>query len=188
MAVKLVPGAHAFHPSVEAAVEAARKANVEPEEVSQILFSGPQQRSMAPAHKPKDLIEAIHSLPYFLASAVADRDFSWVHATEEKIHSPVMQSLIERVAPDPAPPDVHYEWGWGGTVRIVTRSGESFVATVDAPRASGPRGIHWRDVEAKYSALMPDSGLDPRKVDLALAVIHGFEQVDRVSQLTALLS
>ena len=68
MAVKLVPGAHANHPSVEAAVNATRQAGVAPEDVIKILVSGPQSRTIAAVKPPKDMIEAIHSLPYFLAS------------------------------------------------------------------------------------------------------------------------
>lgn len=187
MAVKLVPGAHAFHPAVEAAVSAARQANVPPEQVTKILVSGPQIRVTGLAQPPKDLIEAIHSLHYFLASAVADKDFSWVHATEAKIRNPVVARLIGVVEPDPSPPAFRYNWSWGGTVTIVTRSGARFTSTVDAPRASGPRGINWSDVDAKFRALFPDSGLPGRRVDETLNLIHTFERVRNVAELTRLL-
>ena len=188
LAIKLVPGAHAFHPAVEAAVNAAREANVAPEEVAGILVSGPRHGAVARAVPPQDLIEAIHSLPYFLASAVADKDFSWVHATPDKIASPVMVRLIGLVGSDPAPPPTRYDWSWGGTVTIVTRTGARYTNIVDAPRASGPRGIEWRDVDAKFRALMPDSGLPADRIERILDVIHGLERVNHVSELTGLLS
>ena len=150
LAVKLVPGAHPFSSLVEAAVNAARKASVPPEEVARILVSG-QNRTVGGSRSPRDLVEAIHSLPYFLASAVADKDFSWIHATEAKIHSPIVARLMPLVDVDPSPSSVRYDWGWGGTVTIVTRSGARFTSTVDAPRGSAPRGIEWSDVEAKYA-------------------------------------
>jgi 2-methylcitrate dehydratase PrpD len=188
LAIKLVPGAHALHPSVEAAVNAARKANVPPEEVAKILLSGPQKGSITYSKQPpKDMIEAIHSLPYFVASAVADKDFSWVHATPEKIHRPVIARLIGLVEYDPAPAAVHYDWNWGGTVTIVTKSGARFTSTVDAPRGSGPRGIERSDVDAKYHALMPGSGLPSDRVEHLLNMIHDFDQVTHVSQFTRLL-
>jgi 2-methylcitrate dehydratase PrpD len=188
LAIKLVPGAHAFHPAMEAAVNAARQANVPPERIARILVSGPRHRSLPPASAPADLVEAIHSLPYFLASAVADRDFSWVHATPEKISSPAMTELIGRVAVDPAPPPIDYAWSWGGTVTIVTTAGERYTSTVDAPRASGPRGIDWRDVDAKYFALMPESGLPRSRIDAVLDVVHDLEALDDVAELTTLLA
>ena len=188
MAVKLVPGAHAFQSSAEAAVDAARQAGVPPEEVAKILISGPQSRSVAASQRPpKDMVEAIHSLPYFLASAVADKDFSWVHATPEKIHRPMVARLMALVESDPAPPPVHYEWSWGGTVTIVTNSGARYTSTVDAPRGSGPRGIEWSDVDVKYRALLPDSGLGAKRAEEILKVIHDFDHVKHVSEFTHLL-
>jgi len=188
LAIKLVPGAHALHPSLEAAVNAARQANVPPEEVVKILLSGPQKGSITYSKRPpKDMIEAIHSLPYFVASAVADRDFSWVHITPEKIHRPVVARLIGLVEYDPAPAPAHYDWNWGGTVTIVTKSGARYTSTVDAPRGSGPRGIEWSDVDSKYRALLPDSGLPASRVEEILKTIHEFEQVKLVSQFTRLL-
>ena len=75
LAVKLWPGAHPFSGTVEAAVNAAREADVRPDEVREILVSGRNRTSVGGSRRPRDLIEAIHSLPYFVASAVADRDF-----------------------------------------------------------------------------------------------------------------
>jgi 2-methylcitrate dehydratase PrpD len=188
MAIKLVPGAHAFHPAVEAAVNAARQSNAPPEDVVKILVSGPQHRAIGRGRPPKDLVEAIHSLHYFLASAVADKDFSWVHATPAKISNPAVARLIGIVESDPTPPSVHYEWSWGGTVTIVTKSGARFTSTVDAPRGSGPSGIEWSDVEAKYRALLPDSKLPAKRIEEILMTIHRLERAKKISELTSLLS
>jgi len=188
LAIKLVPGAHAFHSSVEAAVNAARQANVTADQVARILVAGSQSRTIVAGQRPKDLVEAIHSLPYFIASAVADKDFSWIHASSEKIHNPAVARLIDLVEPDPSPPPVRYNWSWGGTVTIVTKSGDTFTSTVDAPRGSGPRGIDWSDVDAKYRALVRDSGLSTKRIEQTLTLIHRFDEVSRVSELTRLLS
>src|SRR5438105_3438425 len=187
LAIKLVPGAHASHPLMEAAVNAARQSGVPAEEVARILVSGPQVRTIGRGRPPKDFIEAIHSLHYFLASAVADKDFSWVHATPEKIHNAAVARLIGLVEADPSPPPVHYDWSWGGTVTIVTKSGARYTSTVDAPRGSGPRGIEWSDVDVKYRALLPDSKLPAKRIEEILSLIHGFDRVKKVSELTRLL-
>ncbi len=188
LAIKLVPGAHAFHPSVEAAVNAARQSGVAPDQIARILVAGAQSRTIASGQRPKDMVEAIHSLPYFIASAVADKDFSWVHATPEKIHHPVVAGLMDLVESDPAPPAVRYSWSWGGTVTIVTKSGARYSSTVDAPRGSGPRGIDWSEVDAKYRALMPESSLPAKRIEESLALIHRFDQLRHVSDLTRLIS
>jgi 2-methylcitrate dehydratase PrpD len=172
---------------VEAAVNAARQANASPDRVAKIFIGGPDRTTVGGSRRPRDLVEAIHSLPYFVASAVADKDFTWVHATESKIFNPVVARLMELVEIDPAPPPATYKWSWGGTVTVVTTSGERFTSTVDAPRGSAPRGIEWSDVDAKYRALMPDSKLPAARIEQILEMIHGFDKLARVSTLTQLL-
>jgi 2-methylcitrate dehydratase PrpD len=188
LAIKLWPGAHPFSGTVEAAVNAARQSGVGPEDVARILVSGQSQTTVGGSRRPRDLVEAIHSLPYFVASAVADKDFSWIHATPAKIFSPVVSRLMDLVEADPAPPAARYEWGWGGTVTIVTTSGARYTSTVDAPRGSAPRGIEWSDVDAKYRALVPESGLPSKRVEQTLRVIHRFDQAKNVSELTRLFT
>lgn len=187
LAVKLVPGAHALHPAVEAAINAARELNAKPEDVAQILVAGPQSGLVA-SLPPQDVIQAIHSLSYYIASAVADRDFSWANAEPAMIERPIIRRLIGLVGQDPAPGSVRYEWPWGATVTIVTKSGARFSSTVDAPNGSAPRGIQWSDVEKKYRALMPQSKLSEDRMAEILRTIRSFEQVRRVSQLTNLLT
>jgi len=104
------------------------------------------------------------------------------------IERPVIRRLIALVAQDPTPPSVRYQWPWGATVTIVTKSGAHFSSTVDAPKGSAPRGIEWSDIDAKYNALMPKSMLPADRIAEILQMIRGFEQVKRVSQLTSLLS
>jgi len=188
LAIKLVPGAHAMHSSMEAALQAAKEGNVSPNDVARILVSGPYKTSVTyTQNPPKDMVEAIHSLGYFVGSAIADKDFSWVHITPEKIHSPVVAQLMSRVEFDMNPGSIHYDWNWGGTVTIVTKSGTRFTKTVDAPRGSGPQGIQWVDVERKYHALMPDSGISAKRSDEILKAIHDFDKFSKVSQFTRLL-
>jgi 2-methylcitrate dehydratase PrpD len=188
LAIKLWPGAHPLSGTVEAAVNAARQSGVGPEDVERILVSGQSQTTAGANRRPRDLAEAIHSLPYFVASAVADKDFSWVHATPTKIFNPVVTRLMDLVEADPAPPAVQYEWAWGGTVTIVTRSGARYTSTVDAPRGSAPRGIEWSDVDGKFRTLVPQSGLPAKRVEQTLDVIHRFDQVKNVSELMRLFT
>jgi 2-methylcitrate dehydratase PrpD len=188
LAIKLWPGAHPFSSLVEAAGNAARQSGVSPDDVAAILISGQNRTTVGGSRRPRDLVEAIHSLPYFLASAVVDKDFSWIHATAAKINSPVVARLMLLVDVDPSPSPVRYDWSWGGTVTIVTRSGARYSSTVDAPKGSAPRGIEWRDVDAKYRALMPESGLPAKRIEEILNMIHRLDQVKHVSELTELLA
>ena len=99
-AIKLWPGAHPLSGMVEATLIAVRE-NVGPDDVAQVLLAGPFVSIMFGSRRPKDHVEAIHSMPYFVASAIVDKTFTWVHATPEKIFDPVVQKLMSVVNPDP---------------------------------------------------------------------------------------
>lgn len=184
LAIKLVPGAHALHSSLEAAIEASKQANVPAGEVARIIHSGPPKTSITyEPTVPTNMVEAIHSLPYFLATGVADRAFDWSHLAVEKMRRPEIVRLVGLVEYEPVPAGTRYEWNWGGTVTLVTRSGVRYSRTVDAPRGSGPRGIEWADVDAKYHALIGESGLAATKQARLLEAVHDFGSVSALISL-----
>jgi 2-methylcitrate dehydratase PrpD len=187
LAIKLWPGAWPNSSLTEAAINAARKSDVSSDQVAKILLSGPRLKTIGGSRHPKNFSEAIHSLPYFIASAVADKDFTWAHATPEKFNSPVAARLMLLIELDPMPSPVHYDFPWGGTVTIVTKSGARYTSTVDAQRGSAPRGIEWSDIDAKYRILMPDARLPGKRGEEALNMIHHLEQVKNVSELVRTL-
>jgi 2-methylcitrate dehydratase PrpD len=187
MAIKLVPGGHPSHALAEAAANAARAGNVSPDEVDTITLSRPGVTALSGPLHPTDLIDMAHSPAYFLAAGVADRDFSWVHATEAKITDPVIHQLLDKVRVG-APPTEHIErYKQGATVTIQTKDGRTFSNTVYAPKGAGALGIDWADVDAKYRTLVPTVQLSDRQVEASLRVIHDFRQVTHVSALTELL-
>ena len=75
----------------------------------------------------------------------------------------------------------------GATVTIRTRDGRLSSSTVYVPRGAGMLGIAWSDVDAKYHALVPNSGLALDAIGDSLELIHRFRHVANVSELTALL-
>ena len=126
LAIKLVPGAHALHSSLDAAIQASKQANVASNEIVRIIHSGPPKTSITyEPVVPKDMVEAIHSLPYFLATGAADRTFDWSHITLEKMRRPEIARLIGLVEYEAVPATTHYDWNWGGTVTLVTKAGTS---------------------------------------------------------------
>ena len=106
-----------------------------------------------------------------------------------KVADPVIAQLIDKITVDPNPPPYpdRFAHHHGATVTITLKDGRRFSDQVDFPRGSAPRGIEWVDVDAKYRRLVPLSGLAPDKVEASLEVVHGFETVKTVSDLTRLL-
>jgi len=192
MAIKLVPGGHPNHGIAEAAVNAAREGNLSADEIETITMAKPLSVKLRigplpPPKHPKNLVDVAHTPAYFAAAAVADKDFSWIHATEKKIHDPVIHQLIDKVRIGEPPTQDVERFRHGATVTIKAKDGRSFTSTVYAPRGSGVRGIDWADVDAKYRALVAVTKLDSRKIEDAIKVIHTFRDARDVSQLIGLL-
>jgi 2-methylcitrate dehydratase PrpD len=187
MAIKLVPGGHPSHALAEAAANAARAGNLSPDEVDTITLSRPGVTALSGPVHPTDLIGMAHSPAYFLAAGVADKDFSWVHATKAKITDPVIHQLLDKVRVGEPPTEHVEQYKQGATVTIRTKDGRTFSNTVYAPKGAGALGIDWADVDAKYRTLVPHAQLRDREVEESLQIIHDFRQITHVSGLIDLL-
>lgn len=190
MAIKLMPGAHPFHAIAEAAITAAIDGDVKPQDVRRIVITAPQLDTWrGQAVQPHDLIGAAHSVPYFVAVAVAERAVGWDLFTEARLHDPVVVALLPRVGFDPDPPPLpdRFPHRHGGSVRIELKDGRALTRRCSAPRGSGSRGIEWADVDAKYRRLVPAAGLDGAALERTLALLHGFETLPSPDPLLALL-
>jgi 2-methylcitrate dehydratase PrpD len=189
MAIKLVPGGHPHHAAAEAAANAAIAGDVGPRDVASIVLSSAKYRTLPGPKHPTDLIGVAHSPAYFIAAAIADRGYGWIHASPEEVADPVIARLIDKITVDPDPPPYpdRFPHHHGATVTITLEDGRRFSHHVDVPRGSAPRGIEWVDVDAKYRRRVPLSGLAPEKVEASLEVVHRFDAVETASELTRLL-
>jgi 2-methylcitrate dehydratase PrpD len=187
MAIKLVPGGHPYHALAEAAVNAAREGDITPQDIERIIVSRPGFTALTGPLHPTDLIAMAHSPAYFLAAGAADRDFSWVHATAEKIADPVIHRLIDRVQVGPPPERDAERYRQGATVVIRTFDGRVVANTVFVPKGAGALGISWADIDRKYRQLMPHAQLGDRQIEASLAIIHDFRRLAGVSDFTGLL-
>jgi len=189
MAIKLVPGGHPHHAAAEAAANAAIAGDVDPANVASIVLSSAKYRTLPGPRHPTDLIGVAHSPAYFIAAAIADRGYGWIHASPDKVADPVIARLIDTITVDPDPPPYpdRFPHHHGATVTITLKDGRRFADHVDYPRGSAPRGIEWADVDAKYRRLVPLSGLAREKVEASLEAVHGFDSLKTVSELTRLL-
>ncbi len=187
MAIKLMPGGHPYHAFAEAAGNAARDGDIAAADVESITISRPGLTVLSGPLHPANLIEMAHSPAYFTAAGVADRAFSWVHASPGKIADPAIHRLIDKVVVGAQPTDDIDRYRQGATVTIRTYDGRASSSTVYVPKGAGALGIDWSDIDAKYRTLLPTSGLGSQKIEASLTLIHDFHQVPKVSLLTDLL-
>jgi 2-methylcitrate dehydratase PrpD len=185
--VKLVPGGHPHHAVAEAAAQAAREGDVSPDDIETITISRPGFQGFTGPQFPTDLIGVAHSPAYFAAAGAADREFTWAHAFPGKINDPRIRGLLGKVRVG-EPPAEHLErYRSGAIVTIATRGGRTHGATVYAPKGSAAVGIEWRDIEAKYRALVPFANPAHGHLDAGLAAIRALRQARDVRGLIALL-
>lgn len=187
MAVKLVPGGHPYHAIAEAAANAARDGNIAAADIDSIVISRPGMTALSGPLHPANLIDMAHSPAYFAAAAAADHAFSWQHAGASRINDPLIHRLIDlvRVGDEPVADAARYRQG--ATVTIRSRDGRASTSTVYVPKGAGMLGIAWSEVDAKYRALVPNSGLAPDGIEDSLDLIQRFRHVVNVSTLTMLL-
>lgn len=191
MAIKLMPGAHPFHATAEAAADAARMGRVKAQDVESIMVSAAVQWTHFKGEPhPRSLVDAAHSLHYFVAAAIADGGFGWQHMDQARMADPVIAALQDRVHFDPNPPPLpdRFPHRHGGTVAIRLKDGREFASTCRSPRGSGPRGIAWADIERKCRHLLPQARWPARAVDELLAAIRSLDQAPSVDALARLLS
>jgi 2-methylcitrate dehydratase PrpD len=188
MAIKLMPGAHPYHAIAQATIEIATQHDLKPCEIAGIVLSAPQVRPWSQrAARPDDLISAAHSVPYFIACALARRTVDWDLFSEARMRDPEIVALIDKVQLDPSPapwPD-RFPHRHGGIVTVTCTDGRSFRHHCAAPRGSGPTGIDWLDVEDKYRTLMPRVGLAAAQIESSLALIHALVDDSEVERLIA---
>ena len=187
MGIKLVPGGHPHHAVAEAAANAAREGNVKPEEVESITISRPGFQGFTGPQFPTDLIGVAHSPAYFAACGVAERNFSWEHAFEEKINNPAIRGLLGKVKVGPPPTENLERYKAGASVTIKTKDGKSYSNTVYAPRGAAILGISWTDIEAKYRALAPYAQLAGDNLEHSLKAIRRLRDSKDVAELVGLL-
>lgn len=191
MAIKLMPGAHPFHATAEAAVEAACLGDVHPDDIAQVTISAAVQwTNFKGKPHPRNLVDAAHSLVYFVAASIVERKFDWSAMTLAKMMDPTIARIQDKVAFDPDPPPLpdRFPHRHGGSVTILLNDGRTFSHTCVAPRGSGPRGVSWDDIDAKYRRLVPMAGLQPMQVENSLALLHAFHVQRHVGELIGLLT
>ncbi|CAM4132790.1 MmgE/PrpD family protein [Bordetella tumbae] len=182
LGVKLVPGGSPFHAVAEAAANAARQADLDVSDISQIYFTMPDYPFPGPKH-PTDLIGIAHSPFYFAAAGAADHDYSWQHAFPEKIQDHRIRSLFDRVTRvDADVPDKGF-YKSGAIVKIETKDGRVIEETVRFPKGAAVRGISWDEISHKYQTLMPYGGVSPGAIARSFDLLRTLPSVPAIQDL-----
>lgn len=190
MAIKLMPGAHPFHATAEAAADAARAGQVRPEDIDRVVISAAVQwTSFKGKPHPRNLVDAAHSLVYFVAVSIVHGQFGWDAMTLDSMTDPIVARVQDKVVFDshPSPLPDRFPHRHGGGVTIVLNDGREFSSYCTAPRGSGPRDVSWDDVEAKFRRLVSMASLPHDRIEESLKQLRDFDGLARVDAFIRLL-
>ena len=170
MAVKLVPGGHPYHALAEAAANAAREGDIDPER-------GRKHHRVAAGHDRADRAAAPGrsdrhgAQPGLFPRRRGGRPrFHLGQCEPGKIADPRIHRLIDKVRVGPPPTENAARYRQGATVTIRTTDGREVTNTVYAPKGAGHArhrlGRHRREIPHLDAALRPARAADRSKASL----------------------
>lgn len=188
MGVKLYPGAHPYHAYAEAAIDVATKGDIRPDDIVAIELWNPGIDHIAGPSHPENLVDMAHSLRYFVAAGLVDRQFTWEHAEPVKYTDPTINRLTDLISIGDNPGSEPARYRQGGSVTVRMKDGSIMSSTVYGPRGTVSRNLSWSDIDAKARALMPHSGMSSTQIDAILSASHRLGTMSNINELTDLLN
>ena len=184
---KLYPCAHVIHPFIEASLTARRDGGIVPAVVGRIVCRIPPwampivAEPRPPKIAPRNDLEAIASLPFMVAAALADGEVTLATLAADHIARADIRQLAARIDCEADPALVA---GFDGTMDIVATTGERrHMAAVLPPagrervtakfRANAALGGMTRAAELEDALL--DGGIGVGEL-MAMAVLHTLER------------
>lgn len=181
------------HTAIDAVLAAARELNLRGREalgdvtrVQVRLFS--RAVDFLAGIEPTNPTFARYSLPFCLASALADGEVTIASFTEERLADADLRALMAKVsyAADPAL-DREYPDKWTSVVSIELADGRKAEARVDFPKGDPRNPLSDEELAAKFYRLA--AGYAPREeLERVYDLIHRLEEVDNVGTAFAFLS
>ena len=187
LAPKLMPGSHGIHTVVEATLNAFRSGKINIKEITKIIVSGPQWKQGYALYSPRNVAEASHSIPYFVARTLLDGKLGWDALNASNIDDPAtepVQKLVEVVVDPKQPP---YEYPGAATVSILTANNQTFSHTINHAIGTPEGGYSWQQIQDKYTDLSPFRNIPPQRIKEGLDLLCHLEEINDVTQIIPFL-
>src|SRR5258706_2020881 len=137
--------------------------------------------------RPTSRETADHSLPYIVATALADGEVTAEQFGPERFKDPKLLALVERVKVERhAELSARYPEAVGNIVTVKLRNGRALGERVDNPHGHARNPLTDAEVEAKFHALADDR-LGAERADAVLRWLWRLEQADELDTLMQLL-
>jgi 2-methylcitrate dehydratase PrpD len=152
---KPYPICHLSHGCAEAAIEMARRTNLQAADVVEVTALIPAEamslvgEPLEQKRRPASEYEAMFSAPYAVAVGLAKRRFGMADLTKPALNDPEIQALCTKVRCEVDPQSGFPEFCSGG-VRVKTRDGRELVNHVRVNAGAGDRAFTAAEIKEKF--------------------------------------
>lgn len=187
--LKLYPCCAASHSAIYATLVLAREHDLKGEEVESIDVKGdPQMTVVLIYDRPRNALEGKFSVQYPLALAVAEKKVVLADFTDEKMRERAIKELMSKIRLIPfAELRCTHPHSRASIVEINLKGGGQLVKRCDFPPGTPENPISSEDVLEKYRSCA-GLVLKEREVEESVAMIMGLESVEKIENLTRLIS
>lgn len=188
---KLYPCCTGTHKAIECALEVFREHPVAPEAIEKIEVAvSAHARPLLIYPRPRNEMEAKFSLEYCVSRALLDRQMGIGQFTPEKIHDPLVRSLIEKVNPTYIEIlEYQRDWEWTrfpAEIQVHLKNGVVHSARVEKARGTPGNPLTIIELEERFRQCCRGR-LSDRRVEQVLDALRDFEKISVVSLLPNLL-
>lgn len=187
--IKPYPAHIHTHVGLDLALNLRREHRLAAEDIEEVVFTTRTRNATRFAHyEPSDLILAQQSIPFTIASALVNGEYTVDQVREKYLRDPQIVGMARRIklVPDAAMDELLVQNVDRGKMEIKTKSGRSFVATLDNSRGSAERPLTKDEVLAKYFRLA-ESKIQRSTAQAIADVVFDLENLRDVTQLGKLM-
>ena len=138
--------------------------------------------------KPANSTEAFNSLHYIAAATVHDGDYWFDQIEKEKYENPEILDFTEHNVAMVGDAELEKltARSWPGAAEIIGKGGRTFYKRFEAHKGEISNPLTKGELQAKFRRMTPM--LNPESVEQVLGIVDRLEELDDLTELTALLN
>ena len=138
-------------------------------------------------YNPQTIVGAQFSMPFGAAVAILYGKASLEQYTAEKLKSPEVKGMMDRVSCVPDPElDRLFPKQWPASVEIATKDGRRFSAKIDYPKGDPENPLSWEEEIGKFDELSSPVFPEGRRKDI-ISRVRSLDTEASISNLADLL-
>ena len=185
VAIKKHPSQYGTHRGIDAALDLQQRYSVDPQRIAAVRIETPVMRYVGRPY-PETGLDGKFSFQYTVAASLLDRHISIETFTDEAVHRPQIQALLDKTTVDMRP-DIpsNFEEMWVA-VRVETTDSQTYVSRCNRPRGIWGNPLSREERLAKVRSCA-SRVLSDAQINLMIETVEDMENADN-SRLQALIA